>query len=159
MNKISVVVVGGGVGGLSTACYLANAGTDVTLVEKNEQLGGLASELTEEGFHFDTGPTWYMMPEVIGRFFKDFGRSPADYYWLRRLHPSYRVYYKDGDSIDVTTDQAAMLARFENREPGQARIFASIWQPPNGPTKHPWSSSSTLTARGFAITLVATCSR
>lgn len=118
MNDTSVVVVGGGVGGLSTACYLANAGAQVTLLEKNEQLGGLASETTDEGFRFDTGPTWYMMPEVFGRFFKHFGRSPADYYWLQRLDPSYRVYYKDGDSIDVTTDQATIQAQFENRESG-----------------------------------------
>ena len=118
MNNTSVVVIGGGFGGLPAACHLANAGADVTFLEKNEQLGGLAGQLTAEGFRFETEPTWYMMPDVFGRFFRQFGRSPADYYWLKRLDPSYRVYYKDGDSIDVTTDQATMRARFEEREDG-----------------------------------------
>ena len=119
----TVIVVGGGFGGLSTACYLADAGLDVTLLEKNDRLGGLGSTFTAEGFRFDTGPTWYMMPDVFGRFFKHFGRSPADYYWLKRLDPSYRVYYKDGDSIDVTTDRTRLKARFEEREQGAGRAL------------------------------------
>ncbi|PSQ43048.1 hypothetical protein BRD14_03760, partial [Halobacteriales archaeon SW_5_68_122] len=41
----SAVVVGSGFGGLSTACYLADAGLDVTVLEKNDQLGGRASVL------------------------------------------------------------------------------------------------------------------
>lgn len=65
MDDTSVVVVGGGFGGLSAACYLADAGAHVTLLEKNDRLGGLASQFTEAGFRFDTGPTWYMMPEVF----------------------------------------------------------------------------------------------
>lgn len=54
----SVVVVGGGFGGLATSCYLANTGFDVTVVEKNEQLGGRASRLEMDGFRFDMGPSW-----------------------------------------------------------------------------------------------------
>lgn len=121
MDGASIVVVGGGFGGLSAACYLADAGADVTLLEKNDRLGGLASTTTGAGFRFDNGPTGYMMPEV-------FGRSPADYYWLKRLDPSYRVYFKEdgpgstphgrGDSMDVPPDPATLRERFEAREPG-----------------------------------------
>ena len=128
MGGTSVVIVGGGFGGLSTACYLADAGFEVTLLEKNDRLGGLASVTTEAGFRFDTGPTWYMMPEVFGRFFADFGRSPADYYWLKRLDPGYRVYFRGNgpgatrrgpaDSMDVSADPATLRERFEDREPG-----------------------------------------
>ncbi|PSP34009.1 hypothetical protein BRC64_01990 [Halobacteriales archaeon QH_10_67_22] len=76
----SVVVVGGGVGGLSAACHLADAGLDVTVVEKNEQLGGRASRLSRDGFRFDMGPSWYLMPDVFERFFGHFDREPGDYY-------------------------------------------------------------------------------
>ena len=72
----------------------------MALLGKNDELGGLAGRFSAEGFRFDTGPTWYMMSEVFGRFFAQFGRSPADYYWLERLDPSYRVHYKDGDAIE-----------------------------------------------------------
>jgi len=66
----SVVVIGGGIGGLSTACYLADAGADVRVIEKNEQLGGRASRLEKDGFRFDMGPSWYLMPDVFLAFFR-----------------------------------------------------------------------------------------
>lgn len=58
------VVVGGGIGGLAAANYLAAAGADVTVLERNDRLGGVASRIEDDGFTFDTGPSWYMMPEI-----------------------------------------------------------------------------------------------
>ncbi len=116
----SVIVIGGGFGGLSTACYLADAGADVTLVEKNEQLGGRASRLERDGFRFDMGPSWYLMPDVFERFFGHFGRSPDEYYSLTHLDPHYRVFWKDGDRVDVLPDLDANRELFESYEPGGA---------------------------------------
>jgi len=113
-----IVVVGGGFGGLSTACYLATEGADVTVVEKNEQLGGRASRLEVDGFRFDMGPSWYLMPDVFERFFGHFGRAPEDYYELTHLDPHYRVFWKDGDRVDAVSDVDAMKAVFESYEDG-----------------------------------------
>ena len=112
----SVVVVGGGFGGLSTACYLADAGADVTVVEKNDRLGGRASVLERDGFRFDMGPSWYLMPDVFERFFGHFDRSPDDYYELEHLDPHYKVFFKDGDEFTVTADREATKATFEEYE-------------------------------------------
>jgi phytoene desaturase len=114
----SVVVVGGGFGGLSAACYLADAGADVTLLEKNEQLGGRASRLESDGFRFDMGPSWYLMPDVFEEFFGRFDRTPSDYYRLTRLDPHYRVFFKDGDRVDVVPDLETNRETFESYEPG-----------------------------------------
>ena len=114
----SAVVVGSGFGGLSTACYLADAGLDVTVLEKNEQLGGRASVLEGEGFTFDMGPSWYLMPDVFERFFGHFDREPADFYDLERLDPHYRIFFKDGDSVAVTDDNREMYDVFESYEEG-----------------------------------------
>ncbi|OYR78584.1 MULTISPECIES: phytoene desaturase family protein [Halorubrum] len=119
----SVVVIGGGFGGLSTACYLADAGADVTLLEKNEQLGGRASRLEVDGFQFDMGPSWYLMPDVFERFFGHFGRSPDEFYELERLDPHYRVFWKDGDQVDVLPDRDANREIFESYEPGAGEAF------------------------------------
>nr|WP_276272643.1 carotenoid 3,4-desaturase [Halomicroarcula sp. GDY20] len=118
-----VVVVGGGFGGLSAACFLADAGADVRLLEKNDQLGGRASRLAAEGFTFDMGPSWYLMPDVFERFFAHFDREPGDYYELERLDPHYRIFFKDGDRLDVTGDVDAMAEQFEAYEPGAAEAF------------------------------------
>jgi phytoene desaturase len=114
----SVVVVGSGFGGLSTACYLADAGADVTVLEKNEQLGGRASRLRVDGFRFDMGPSWYLMPDVFQDFFADFDRDPQQYYGLERLDPHYRIFFKDGDRVDLVPDLAANRDLFESYEPG-----------------------------------------
>ena len=114
----SVTVVGGGFGGLSAACFLSDAGADVEVLEKNEQVGGRASRLETKGFRFDMGPSWYLMPDVFERFFARFDRAPGDYYDLQHLDPHYRIFYKDGDRIDVVPDREAMVETFERYEDG-----------------------------------------
>ena len=113
-----VVVIGGGFGGLSTACYLADADANVTLIEKNEQLGGRASRLETDGFRFDMGPSWYLMPDVFERFFAHFDRDVEDYYTLSRLDPHYRIFFKDGDQVDLVPDVEQNKELFESYEPG-----------------------------------------
>ena len=113
-----VVVAGAGVGGLAAAALLAKEGFEVVVVERNEQPGGRARIWQKDGYTFDMGPSWYLMPEVFERFFAKFGRTPADYYSLRRLSPSYRVYFGPGDAHDVPADRAGAAALFDRLEPG-----------------------------------------
>ena len=119
----SVVVIGGGFGGLSTACYLSDAGADVTVLEKNEQLGGRASRLEVDGFKFDMGPSWYLMPDVFERFFNYFDREPSEYYELTRLDPHYRIFFKDGDRVEMVPDREQNREVFESYEPGAGDRF------------------------------------
>jgi len=114
----TVTVVGGGFGGLSAACYLAEAGADVQLLERYDRLGGHAGVLERDGFRFDTGPSWYLMPDVFERFFKHFDREPADYYELERLDPQYRVFWKDGDRVTMRPNRENAYEVFESYEDG-----------------------------------------
>jgi phytoene desaturase len=116
MKKVSVI--GSGFSSLASACYLAKAGYQVTVFEKNSTPGGRARQYIEGGFTFDIGPTWYWMPDVFEKFFADFGKKPSDYYGLSRLDPSYRIYYSGGKFIDLPTDPAGQEALFESLEPG-----------------------------------------
>jgi phytoene desaturase len=118
-----VTVIGAGFGGLSAACYLADAGADVQVLEKNEGLGGRASVLEQDGFRFDMGPSWYMMPDVFERFFAYFDRAPDDYYDLERLDPHYRIFFKDGDRVDAHGNPSEMREVFESYEPGAGEAF------------------------------------
>lgn len=99
---------------------MARAGWDVTVVEKNETAGGRARQLCENGFTFDMGPSWYWMPDVFERFFAQFGKKVSDYYALRRLDPSYRVYWEDGFT-DIPASYDAIRELFEQTEPGSAK--------------------------------------
>jgi len=113
-----VIVVGGGFGGLAAATFLADAGVDVRLYEQHDHLGGHAGVLERDGFRFDTGPSWYLMPDVFERFFGQFDREPSDYYGLKRLDPQYRVHWKDGDSVDVAPNRENIHDIFESYEDG-----------------------------------------
>jgi phytoene desaturase len=118
--KQKVAVIGSGFAGLSAACYLAKAGYEVTVFEKNEMPGGRARQFSEQGYTFDMGPSWYWMPDVFETFFRDFGKSTSDYYQLERLNPSYRIYYGANDYLDIPAPMEELMALFERLEPGSA---------------------------------------
>ncbi len=118
MGKKRVAVIGSGFAGLSSATFLAHAGLDVTVFEKNAIPGGRARQLTEAGFTFDMGPSWYWMPDVFERYFGYFGRRPSDYYTLTRLDPSYRVFFGADDLMDVPASVDKLADVFESIEPG-----------------------------------------
>ena len=122
-SENKVVIVGAGFGGLSAAAFLADEGFDVEVIEKNDSVGGRASVLEEDGFRFDMGPSWYLMPDIFERFFGKFGREPEDYYSLTRLDPNYRIFFKDGDRMDVPADPEEAGELFETYEEGAGDAF------------------------------------
>lgn len=118
MSRKKVVVIGGGFSGLSAACFLAKYGFEVELLEKNESLGGRARTFHQDGFNFDMGPSWYWMPDVFDRFFASFGKTASDYYELKRLDPSYRVFFGKDDLIDIPASYTELKNLFESFEAG-----------------------------------------
>jgi phytoene desaturase len=118
-----VVIIGGGMGGLSASGRLARDGYDVTLLEKNASVGGRAGSWEKDGFRFDTGPSWYLMPEVFDHFFRLMGTSAEEHYQLLRLDPGYRVFFEEDvragtPPLDIRDSREANLDLFEQREPG-----------------------------------------
>ncbi|MEO8172147.1 MAG: phytoene desaturase family protein [Sediminibacterium sp.] len=118
--KKKVIIIGSGFAGLSAASFMAKAGWDVMVIEKQETPGGRARQLKTNGFTFDMGPSWYWMPDVFERYFAQFNRSVSDFYDLKRLDPSYRIYYKDGP-VDIPADLKALQELFESIERGAGK--------------------------------------
>lgn len=112
-----VIILGSGFAGLSSAAFMAKAGWEVTVLEKHPVPGGRARQLKESGFTFDMGPSWYWMPGVFERFFASFGKTIEEYYTLRRLDPSYRVYWPQ-TIMDIPADYNELKKLFEKTEPG-----------------------------------------
>ena len=131
-----VVVIGGGIAGLASAALLASRGYDVDLIEKNDELGGRVGSIERDGFRFDTGASWYLMPEVFEHFFSLLGTTVEAQLDLAVLDPSYRVFFEGHpEPVDVRPDRAHNRALFESLEPGAgARFDAYLRLPPRRPT-------------------------
>lgn len=115
----TAVVIGGGITGLATAALLAREGLEVTVLEKQPVVGGRAGTWQSEGFTFDTGPSWYLMPEVFDHFFRLLGTSAAEQLQLVQLEPGYRVIFEDSaEPVDIAATRAANVELFESLEPG-----------------------------------------
>jgi phytoene desaturase len=112
-----VIIIGAGFSGLSAASFMRKNGWNVKLIEKNKTAGGRASQLIENGFTFDKGPSFYWMPEVFEKYFAQFGKHTSDYYKLIRLDPSYRIYWEK-DHTDIPADFQALKKVFEDLEQG-----------------------------------------
>ena len=113
-----VVVIGAGIAGLATAALLLREGYEVTVVEQRRDVGGRAGRLEIDGFRFDTGPSWYLMPEAFDEFFRACGTSTARELNLVDLSPAYRIYNEDGAYLDVETGVDRVAQLFESLEPG-----------------------------------------
>lgn len=119
-RKKKIIILGAGFSSLSASCYLAQAGYDVLVLEKNDAAGGRARQLKRDGFIFDMGPTFYWMPDVFEKFFGDFNRRVEDFYQLNRLSPSYQVCFGTDDYLPIEADLAKIKNRFEELEPGSS---------------------------------------
>ena len=113
------IIIGSGFAGLSAAAFMAKAGWHVTVLEKHSLPGGRARKLSEDGFTFDMGPSWYWMPDVFERFFNIFDKRSSDFFKLIRLDPSYRVYWAD-QQMDVSANYEKLKSQFESTEEGSA---------------------------------------
>tara|TARA_R110002073_G_scaffold7747_4_gene43659 strand:+ start:8223 stop:9815 length:1593 start_codon:yes stop_codon:yes gene_type:complete len=113
-----VIVIGGGLAGLGSACVLAARGHSVTLLEKNDWLGGKAAVLSEQGYRFDMGPTIVTLPSVLRRIFAEAGRDMEDYLCMVPLDPQWRCFFEkdntaDQTVLDLVADVDSMVANID----------------------------------------------
>ena len=116
-----VAVIGSGFAGLAAATCLAKNNFEVTVYEKNSSAGGRARKFETKGFVFDMGPSWYWMPDVFEKYFQLFDKKPGDYYQLKRLDPSYRIFYSKQDIWDLPAGENQLINFFENIEKGSGK--------------------------------------
>lgn len=130
----TAVVVGAGAGGIATAARLAKAGYQVTVVEKNDFIGGRCSLLhsspsqsrSKSGsaatglrneYRFDQGPSLLLLPNLFRETFHDLDTSlEAEGVDLLRCPENYQIFFHDGVVFKPCTDLASMKAQIEHYE-------------------------------------------
>jgi phytoene desaturase len=164
--KKHAIIIGSGFGALGSACILGKAGWKVTVLEKNESVGGRATifkvrrkettkkpaglnaargdgekhmqtyeeyvdgasePATKRGvkadeFIFDRGPSWYLMPDVFEHFFSLFDEDINKILDLKKLSPSYQIFYKDlNQKVSIFSDLKKDIPTLEAIEEGSGK--------------------------------------
>ena len=112
-----VIVIGAGLGGMSAAIMLARRGFQVTVLEKNAQVGGKLNQLQTKGFSFDLGPSIFTLPEIFRPIFEGDGKRLEDYITLQRVDPQWRNFFEDGVVVDLWEDPERMRTELERFGP------------------------------------------
>jgi phytoene desaturase len=118
-----VAVIGGGLGGLSGAIYLARWGFQVDLYEQNKRLGGKMGEWQSGGFRFDTGPSLLTMPFVIKDLFESTPLDLNDTLQLVPIDPVCRTFFSDSSSLDTFVDKHKMRKAMNEFSPQNTEQF------------------------------------
>ena len=114
----SAVIIGAGIGGITTAIYLAKQGFRVSVYEKNSSPGGRCGQIMRDGHRFDLGATIYLMPEVYRMVFDSLGTSADKLFESTPLPTLYKIYFLDGIQLAFTTDKDKMKDQLEKLEAG-----------------------------------------
>jgi phytoene desaturase len=118
-----VLIVGAGPGGLAASMLLANAGLDVTILERLPHVGGRTSTMESQGFRVDVGPTFFLYPQILAEIFAATGHDLYREVELVRLDPQYRLVFGSGGELLATPDMARMQAAIADFSPRDARAL------------------------------------
>lgn len=118
MKIKTVIVIGAGIGGIVAATHLAQHGKKVTVIEKNARAGGRCDRISQEGHHFDTGPTLLVMPLLYEAEFRALGVSMRELLDLQRVDPTYHLVFDDGSQLALTSDMKSLQEQLETIETG-----------------------------------------
>ena len=121
-----VVIIGGGLGGLSSAITLANKGFHVELFEKNQHFGGKLMPIQLGDYSFDFGPNTITMPSVFKRVIEQTGSRSEDYFEMIKLENHTRNIFPDGTQFDLSSNQQIMLSQLQKLDPTGAGNYHSF---------------------------------
>ncbi len=118
IGKKSVIIIGAGIGGITTAVYLAKSGYNVEVYEKNSSPGGRCGQLIREGHRFDLGATMLMMPDIYREVFKSLDIPLFENNDITPLEDLYKIYFDNNEVITFSPNQEIMKEQHERIEPG-----------------------------------------
>ncbi|MCX6329043.1 MAG: FAD-dependent oxidoreductase, partial [Bacteroidia bacterium] len=117
-EKKTAVIIGAGIGGITTAVYLAQNGYTVNVFEKNSAPGGRCGQIIRDGYRFDLGATMLLMPGIYHKVFDSLGIKLDEGTDIIRLENLYELLYDNGEKLVFTTDRNKMKSQLERMESG-----------------------------------------
>jgi phytoene desaturase len=125
-EKYPIIIIGGGIGGLTTAILLAKKGYKVVIYEKNQRIGGKMAEIYTNGFRWGIGPSVITMRNVIEDLFSACNKKLQDYVQLIPVDPITKYFFSDGKKIEIWRDLARTTAGISRIEPRDVEGYLSF---------------------------------
>ncbi|OMF66541.1 phytoene desaturase family protein [Paenibacillus sp. FSL R5-0766] len=119
----NVIIIGAGFGGLSCAIRLASQGVQVTILERQQHVGGKLQQIERDGYHFDRGPSTITMPSTFRSVFDHAGVAMEDYVQLYELEPRTRNIFADGTVVDLSGNRGWMKEQIATYSPEDAARY------------------------------------
>jgi len=107
-SKNKVIIIGAGLGGISTSLRLAKLGFKVTLIEKNSNLGGKIYPYEEKGFKFDRGPSLITLPQHFYELYSDINEKLDEHIELINLNPTCKYLFDSGKEFNYYSTISGM---------------------------------------------------
>lgn len=121
MKSKKVIIIGSGYGGMALANICGKAGYKVDVYEKNSKPGGRIAVQKHDGYTFDIGPSWYLMPEVFEDYYKLFNETASKRLDLIRFKPGYKVFFEGESPVIIQGNVDEDKTSFEKIEPGAGK--------------------------------------
>ena len=116
MNKQkTAIVIGSGIAGLVSACYLANKNYAVKVYEASASYGGKIAEINKQGFRFDKGPSLFTLPHLLDEVFIACNKNPRDYYSYKQLPLITKYFYEDKSTLNAYADLDSFINELVNK--------------------------------------------
>jgi phytoene dehydrogenase-like protein len=129
MYDYDAVVIGAGLGGLSTAACLAKNGFKTLVCENTSWVGGCCSSWEQDGYQFDIGASVVELAWIIDELFAALGRKTSDYIDFIPVDPIYGFVTEDGERFTYPVDKDAtreVLAGFSREDAEAWDRFAKL---------------------------------
>lgn len=112
MSK-KVIIIGAGIGGLSTALRLLHNGYEVEIYERDNSIGGRVNIIGAEDYTFDLTASILMMPDAYKELFSYVNKNYNDYLEFKEIDPVYRVFSDGGHFMDFNTSISKLTKNLE----------------------------------------------
>ncbi|MFR4164008.1 MAG: phytoene desaturase family protein [Paraclostridium sordellii] len=121
-----VIIVGAGIGGISTGIRLLKNGYKVTIIEKEDKIGGKLNQLYDQGYKFDLTASILMTPQIYIELFNYINKDYTNYIELIKLDTMYKVFYKDKSTYEFYSDIGKTIKYLENVDTDLSRGYLSF---------------------------------
>ena len=109
MSSKKAIIIGAGIAGIASAIRLAVNGYQVEVFEVNGYPGGKLSEIKQDGFRFDAGPSLFTMPQYVDELFELAGKDPREFFQYQKLNIVCQYFYEDGSRLTAYADEEKFI--------------------------------------------------